>query len=55
MVKNTQRGPAHSVEFFDAGGALIAQIFGVLRAGDAAVAQWNTVVAALPDADEVTG
>lgn len=49
VVKNTQRGPAHSVEFFDARGALIAQIFGVLRAGDAAVAQWNALVADLGD------
>ncbi|HEY0212493.1 MAG TPA: ChuX/HutX family heme-like substrate-binding protein [Paenirhodobacter sp.] len=53
VVKNTQRGPAHSVEFFDDRGALIAQIFGVLRAGDAAAAQWNALVAALPT-QEVT-
>lgn len=49
VVKNTARGPAHSVEFFDARGALIAQIFGVLRAGDLAVAQWNALVAELPE------
>lgn len=49
VVKNTQRGPAHSVEFFDDRGALIAQIFGVLGAGDAAVAQWNALVAGLAD------
>lgn len=50
VVKNTARGPAHSVEFFDARGLLIAQIFGVLRAGAEAVAQWNTLVAEMPDA-----
>ncbi|MFC3061451.1 hemin-degrading factor [Paenirhodobacter populi] len=49
VVKNTQRGPAHSVEFFAADGALIAQIFGVLRAGEDAVSQWNALVAALPE------
>lgn len=48
VVKNTQRGPAHSVEFFDARGMLIAQIFGVLKAGEAAAAAWNALVAALP-------
>lgn len=48
VVKNTQRGPAHSVEFFDHEGGLIAQIFGVLRAGDAAVQGWNALVADLP-------
>ena len=53
VVKNTQRGPAHSVECFDARGALIAQIFGVLRAGDEAVAGWNALVAALPDLEAV--
>lgn len=52
VVKNTARGPAHSVECFDARGALIAQIFGVLRAGEAAVAGWNALVAELPDAAE---
>lgn len=50
VVKNTARGPAHSVEFFDARGLLIAQIFGVLRAGEEAVAAWNALVADLPDA-----
>ncbi|SOB93688.1 hemin-degrading factor [Rhodobacter maris] len=50
VVKNTARGPAHSVEFFDARGALIAQIFGVLRADAAAVAGWNALVADLPEA-----
>lgn len=48
VVKNTARGPAHSVEFFDAAGGLIAQIFGVLRAGDGAVSGWNALVAELP-------
>lgn len=53
VVKNTQRGPAHSVEFFDAQGMLIAQIFGVLRAGEEAVAGWNALVAALPGLEPV--
>ncbi len=48
VVKNTARGPAHSVEFFDPRGALIAQLFGVLRADAAAVAGWNALVADLP-------
>ncbi|MFB2595385.1 hemin-degrading factor [Paracoccus sp. p4-l81] len=52
VVKNTQRGPAHSVEFFDARGALIAQIFGVLRADAAAVAGWSALVADLPTAGD---
>ncbi|WP_223633507.1 hemin-degrading factor [Rhodobacter sp. TJ_12] len=53
VVKNTARGPAHSVEFFDAEGGLIAQIFGVLRAGEAAVMGWNSLVADLPDAAQM--
>lgn len=52
VVKNTQRGPAHSVEFFDGRGALIAQIFGVLRAGEEAAAAWNALVADLPALEE---
>ena len=51
VVKNTARGPAHSVECFDARGALIAQIFGVLRAGEAAVSGWDALVADLADAE----
>ncbi|MFD2173787.1 hemin-degrading factor [Rhodobacter lacus] len=53
VVKNTARGPAHSVECFDANGLLIAQIFGVLRAGAEAVAGWNALVADLPDAEQM--
>lgn len=52
VVKNTERGPAHSVEFFDPRGALIAQIFGVLRHSEAAVAEWNALVAGLPSLAE---
>lgn len=51
VVKNTARGPAHSVEFFDAEGGLIAQIFGVLKAGEGAVSAWNALVAGLPEAE----
>lgn len=46
--KPTQRGAAVSVECFDAEGALIAQMFGVRKAGDAAVAAWEAIVAAEP-------
>ncbi|TQS73583.1 hemin-degrading factor [Rhodobacteraceae bacterium] len=49
VQKMTQRGMAHSVEVFDDRGALIAQIFGVLRASPEAVEGWNTLVAELPD------
>lgn len=44
--KPTQRGPAVSVECFDAQGMLIAQLFGVRKAGDEAVAAFEAIVAA---------
>ena len=47
--KPTQRGPALSIECFDANGMLIAQMFGVRKAGDAAVAAWEAIVAAQPE------
>lgn len=48
VSKPTRRGAALSVECFDPEGALIAQIFGVLKAGEAAVAEWEAIVAAEP-------
>lgn len=48
VEKPTRRGPALSVECFDAEGALIAQIFGVIKAGEAAMAAWEAIVAAEP-------
>lgn len=49
--KPTRRGPALSVECFDAEGALIAQIFGVNKAGPEALASWRAIVDALPLAE----
>ena len=43
VTKNTRRGPAISVEAFDAEGALIIQFFGVLREETAAEA-WNALI-----------
>lgn len=50
--KPTQRGAAVSVECFDAQGALIAQIFGLRKAGDAAIALWEAIVAAEATAED---
>ena len=47
VKKQTKRGDAISVEAFDADGALITQIFGVL-AQEGAAEKWNEIVAALP-------
>ncbi len=46
--KPTRRGPAVSIECFDREGGLIAQIFGVGKAGPEAIAAWQTVVDAQP-------
>ena len=46
--KPTEAGPARSVECFDATGELIAQFFGVLKAGPAAVDAWHAIIDALP-------
>ena len=48
--KPTRRGPAVSIECFDAEGGLIAQIFGVGKAGPDAIAAWQAVVDAQPTA-----
>lgn len=50
--KPTKRGAALSVECFDAEGALIAQIFGVNKAGPEALAAWRGIVDAEPDAKQ---
>ena len=42
--KPTRRGPAVSIECFDAEGALIAQLFGVGKAGPGALAAWQAIV-----------
>lgn len=46
VTKPTRRGEARSVECFDARGALIAQIFGVLKQPET-VGSWNDLVAGL--------
>lgn len=49
--KPTKRGPAVSIEGFDARGALILQLFGVAKAGPEALAGWQALVAAEPTLD----
>ncbi|WP_420324921.1 hemin-degrading factor [Mameliella sp.] len=53
VEKPTQRGPAVSVEAFDAEGALIFQVFGVGKEGRDSRPAWGRIVAALPAADVV--
>ncbi len=48
VTKNTRRGPAISVEAFDAEGTLITQVFGVLRDETSAEA-WNALMAELEE------
>lgn len=48
--KPTQRGPAVSVEAFDAEGALILQIFGVRKEDGDFTGAWRDMVATLPSA-----
>lgn len=47
--KPTKRGPAVSVEAFDAEGALIFQVFGVGKEGKDDRPAWRDIVAKLPD------
>lgn len=54
VKKPTQRGPAVSVEAFNAEGGLIFQVFGVGKEGRDNRPAWNTLVDALPGAEEVT-
>lgn len=53
VEKPTQRGPAVSVEAFDAEGGLIFQVFGVGKEGRDTRAEWGRIVAALPAREEV--
>jgi len=47
-TKPTKAGPAVSLEAFEADGTLIAQIFGMRRAGEAAISAWDALIAAEP-------
>ena len=53
VEKPTQRGPAVSVEAFDAEGGLIFQVFGVGKEGRDSRAAWGEIVANLPSVQEV--
>ena len=53
VEKPTQRGPAVSVEAFDAEGGLIFQVFGVGKEGRDSRPAWARIVEALPAAQEV--
>ncbi|WP_281966480.1 hemin-degrading factor [Roseovarius nanhaiticus] len=53
VEKPTQRGPAISVEAFDAEGGIIFQVFGVGKEGRDSRADWGRIVAGLPTREEV--
>lgn len=53
VEKPTKRGPAVSVEAFDAHGMLIFQVFGVGKEGRDSRKAWRTIVEALPEAQIV--
>ncbi len=53
VEKPTQRGPAVSVEAFDAEGGLIFQVFGVGKEGRDSRPDWARIVASLPAVEEV--
>ncbi|WP_102108376.1 hemin-degrading factor [Oceaniglobus roseus] len=53
VEKPTQRGPALSVEAFDAEGGLILQVFGVPKEGRDSRPAWGRIVEALPSLAEV--
>lgn len=53
VEKPTQRGPALSVEAFDAEGGLIFQVFGVGKEGRDSRPEWGRIVGALPTLEEV--
>lgn len=53
VEKPTQRGPAVSVEAFDAEGGLIFQVFGLGKEGRDSRPDWGRIVAALPALEEV--
>ncbi|MGH1454968.1 MAG: hemin-degrading factor [Paracoccaceae bacterium] len=52
VEKPTQRGPAISVEAFDADGGLIFQVFGVGKEGRDSRPVWGRIVAGLPGLSE---
>ncbi|MBN9889411.1 hemin-degrading factor [Salipiger abyssi] len=54
VEKPTQRGPAISVEAFDAEGGLIFQCFGVGKDGNDHRPAWKEIVEALPSREEVS-
>lgn len=54
VEKPTQRGPAVSVEAFDAEGGLIFQVFGVGKEGRDSRPEWGRIVEALPTLEEVS-
>jgi len=53
VEKPTQRGPAVSVEAFDAEGGLIFQVFGVGKEGRDTRPAWGRIVETLPTLAEV--
>lgn len=53
VEKPTQRGPAVSVEAFDAEGGMILQVFGVGKEGRDSRPAWGKIVASLPALEEV--
>ncbi|MCM2562015.1 hemin-degrading factor [Lutimaribacter sp. EGI FJ00015] len=53
VEKPTQRGPAVSVEAFDAEGGLIFQVFGVGKEGRESRPAWGKIVETLPTLQEV--
>ncbi|MFQ1701406.1 hemin-degrading factor [Loktanella agnita] len=53
VEKPTQRGPAVSIEAFDAHGALITQIFAVGKEGQDSRPAWAKVIASLPSLTEM--
>ncbi|PRX33698.1 putative hemin transport protein [Meinhardsimonia xiamenensis] len=53
VTKPTRRGPAVSVEAFDAQGGLIFQIFGVGKEGRDSRPAWGRIVSALPSVEGV--
>lgn len=55
VEKPTRRGPAISVEAFDADGGLIFQCFGGGQDGNDHRSDWARIVAALPRLEKVTG
>ena len=54
VEKPTQRGPAISVEAFDADGGIIFQVFGVGKEGRDSRPAWGRLVEALPSLEEVS-